>query len=653
MWPFSRQPQTPASSAPASLPAPVVRQDWKQLRPLQRAIGEHPLTAPSDAFAGRLATHQDPSVASRTLGHQLSLDAPAGLVLAVSTPVMRQHGPAMVPRPRVQRRAPSTDQKLDLEAAAPEPEIETGLMPSRELPVVPAAPAVQLLTAPDTAPLPLDGGRSIAATLPAQSPMPAPAAEEHDEAPAMGAPARLTLGQSRRLGLGAPLTQVPTSSVQRAPADAFEFPLAGADREPAKIQPSPTASPVSAFSSPGSPTPLAPIEPLAPSRAGQDDPTSSMPDGRAPDSQPEPRLELPLAPPGSMPGPTPEAAEQHEAAVPETAATAGLPPHFDPVVFTPYAAAEPASRLRLLQRRAISASDPPPAAIPASAGPDIPVATSAGTARASTPMSAVSVETTTPRPAPDGAPPAFGARPPVADLPIVGSRPLHPTGSIQRATQTPPAAVHAPIGRALETDLSQTRVDRSEGAEIAATSVQALALTQGDTVMLPAARGSMESGPGRALVAHELTHVAQQRRYGASLPAEGTKAGERLALQAMAVERSAARDRPFALPLAPMATMASVQRATAIAESAATAAAPIQRAGVEAGSDDSSMIGLMSRGGPGNIAASAITPRAPGEPSGEPDIDALAGKLYERIRTRLRSELLVDRERAGFLTDLR
>ena len=37
----------------------------------------------------------------------------------------------------------------------------------------------------------------------------------------------------------------------------------------------------------------------------------------------------------------------------------------------------------------------------------------------------------------------------------------------------------------------------------------------------------------------------------------------------------------------------------------------------------------------------------------ETDIDELARKLYDRIRTRLKSELLVDRERAGFLTDLR
>ena len=645
MWPFRRQAQPQASTGQVPIPAPVVRQDWKQLGPLQRAIGEHPLTAPGDAFAGQLATHQDPSVASRTLGHQLSLDAPAGLVLAVASPVLRQDGPAMVPRPRVQRRgALPIDEVQEFEAAAPRLEIGTGLMPSRELPVVPAEPAVQRLTALDMAPFPHGGGRSIAAATPAQSPMLAPAAEERDEAPPTGAPARLTLGQSRRLGLGAPLSQVPTSSVQRAPADAPEFPLAGVQRETVN-------SPLSAGSPPGSPAPLAPTERLAPSRAGQADPTSSQPDGRAPDSQPEPRLELPLAPSGSMPGPTPEAALGHGTPLPTTAAT-GLPQHFDPVESIPYSPAAPAARMTRLQRRPINSADRTPVALAASATPGMPPASGAMTSRSSAPILPASAETTTPRLAQDGSP-SFGARPAVADLPLTGSRPLHPTGSIQRATQTAPAGVHEPIGRAFDLDLSQTRVDRSEEAEIAATSVQALALTQGDTVMLPAAHGSMESGPGRALVAHELTHVAQQRRYGASLPAEGTAAGKRLELQAMAVERSAARDRPLPLPLAPMATVASVQRATAIAESAATAAAPIQRAGVEAGSADSSMAGPLSEGGSGNIAASAPNARAAGEASGEQDMDALAGKLYERIRTRLRSELLVDRERAGFLTDLR
>ena len=37
--------------------------------------------------------------------------------------------------------------------------------------------------------------------------------------------------------------------------------------------------------------------------------------------------------------------------------------------------------------------------------------------------------------------------------------------------------------------------------------------------------------------------------------------------------------------------------------------------------------------------------------AGAADLDALAQSLYERIRTRLRRELLDDRERAGFLLD--
>ncbi|MDQ6720615.1 MAG: hypothetical protein M3003_07455, partial [Candidatus Dormibacteraeota bacterium] len=35
------------------------------------------------------------------------------------------------------------------------------------------------------------------------------------------------------------------------------------------------------------------------------------------------------------------------------------------------------------------------------------------------------------------------------------------------------------------------------------------------------------------------------------------------------------------------------------------------------------------------------------------EMDELARKLYDRLRNRLKTELLVDRERAGFLTDLR
>jgi hypothetical protein len=54
-------------------------------------------------------------------------------------------------------------------------------------------------------------------------------------------------------------------------------------------------------------------------------------------------------------------------------------------------------------------------------------------------------------------------------------------------------------------------------------------------------------------------------------------------------------------------------------------------------------------------AAEVSSPPAPASSpeQSEHQMDELAGRLYDRIRSRLKTELLVDRERAGFLTDLR
>ena len=51
----------------------------------------------------------------------------------------------------------------------------------------------------------------------------------------------------------------------------------------------------------------------------------------------------------------------------------------------------------------------------------------------------------------------------------------------------------------------------------------------------------------------------------------------------------------------------------------------------------------------GDVTGSVPSPAGPGV--GAADLDALAHSLYERIRTRMRRELLDDRERAGFLLD--
>jgi hypothetical protein len=54
-------------------------------------------------------------------------------------------------------------------------------------------------------------------------------------------------------------------------------------------------------------------------------------------------------------------------------------------------------------------------------------------------------------------------------------------------------------------------------------------------------------------------------------------------------------------------------------------------------------------------AATPSTPQTetPPEPAAPLDIDDLARRVYGQVRTQLRSELLIDRERAGLLTDFR
>jgi hypothetical protein len=55
---------------------------------------------------------------------------------------------------------------------------------------------------------------------------------------------------------------------------------------------------------------------------------------------------------------------------------------------------------------------------------------------------------------------------------------------------------------------------------------------------------------------------------------------------------------------------------------------------------------------PGAAALTAAAGAAPsGLPTGDKELDDLAHRLYDRIRSRLRLELLIDRERTGTLSD--
>jgi hypothetical protein len=96
------------------------------------------------------------------------------------------------------------------------------------------------------------------------------------------------------------------------------------------------------------------------------------------------------------------------------------------------------------------------------------------------------------------------------------------------------------------------------------------------------------------------------------------------------------------------------------------AAAPVQRADgpapVTAFASTAGPEGAELAGGAGAdpSTAAVATAQPPSAPGGteaaerpELDLDELARRLYDRIRRRLRAELLIDRERAGLIADLR
>jgi hypothetical protein len=258
-------------------------------------------------------------------------------------------------------------------------------------------------------------------------------------------------------------------------------------------------------------------------------------------------------------------------------------------------------------------------------------------------------------------------------------------------------------------DVSDVLVNRGADAGFAATEMGARAFTAAAEVFLPQEAGPIERPQTRALLAHELTHAAQQRALGPAMPPEDSAAGAALEGAAVAVERrllgqdSARQDRattPQPLLHAPAfhspafhaaafdvpAVDATQQRQPA--SSVLTANGPVQRqtedvAGGLPAANAFDLFGLL----PQQAATSVPDPLLDGLPPQngaaldvrEPDIELglartrllqlaeqrlldlddsvamaeLADSIYKRLRGRLQRELLIDRERAGLLSDFR
>jgi hypothetical protein len=655
MWPFHRKVEARPPGGPQPVPAPVIRRDWAGLAPIQRMIGAHPLTAPSDWFSNDLATHHDPSVSSDTMGHQVSADAPAGLVLALTRPTSRSDGPAMIPRPRVQRRevgAVAESGEWDGDEAAPEPARPTpvpasaSMVAARELPAVAPEPAVQRLISlpPDAEPIP-------ASPLPQRSralPTPLALSRSFDEAEAAPAPTpRLTLGQSRKLGLGAPIRRVPDRSLQRAATETSSYPPpegeAGA-RLPAPpavsdTAPPPTSVPLSLSAPP--PVVARSVDTTASTRPLE--PTLRMAPVPPPDATDEPRSDLPLA--------------RRPASEPPSAGDGQVAPPALPVQTSPTSSPEPSN---------VSSMAPAPgqlgddgASISGSIEGRPPLA--AGN-RTTVSMASVAISSLSLVPQSLSRPPTVGeasAPAAAATAPLVSARPLlTPTTHVQRSNEPDPAPLSAPLAgppargeresiSVAESPLPAPFPDGEESSNWAADAADGPSFTRSD-----------EMAPAMTLAQRASEHLP---------PSEGVEKAPAITLDKRGSEpQPSTWSRANSLPLAPSRGVAMQRVAQAVDDSDSgpsdvsldPAAPMVQGAWYDSIAAGAKSLAANAAGsGAGAAAAgSAVSSvaAAPGQHHApDTDMDELAGKLYDRIRNRLKTELLVDRERAGFLTDLR
>jgi hypothetical protein len=250
-------------------------------------------------------------------------------------------------------------------------------------------------------------------------------------------------------------------------------------------------------------------------------------------------------------------------------------------------------------------------------------------------------------------------------------------------------------------DVRDVPVRRGRAVSREAARLDAAAFSRDGVVYLPDSAGSLGQATARALLAHELTHVVQQRMFGSALPGETSAPGRELEEQARATQHwflggtaavpalagsqgapapvmrharparasgtgEAAAVAP--LPDSPPAAEHGVQRLVADPSAPSAPAAPAAtawRATTEPGPaavPDVSGEAVPDRASVAEVRAGIAELRARlSELAGRraPDLDdpveldELAVRLYGRLRSKLRFELLVDRERAGLLTDFR
>jgi ribonuclease E len=581
-------------TAPAGVAAPS--RAWASLPAIQRTTGDMPLVAAPRSFVGELpgTTALPPIV--QPLGHEVSALATPGLVVARTraTPAAPARSlPAPVQRRAVRSNSRSAPAVAPLAAAAPAPEI---VEHAHEAP--PPAPVVAPVRSMPTI------SRS-AVRVPDRPLTSAAAAARPARLQRSAAPASAASGAAP----AAPLLPATGGGMRRSRA-----PIA-----------TPTVSRQAAAPAPAASAPALPTLPTGPTRAGLGEPMTSLPASARPVTSPGPVIaRQPIA------GRMPLAASNLRRPVQRDAS------EDDELSIT---SVSPAAAPMVAQR---SASSPGPSL------PHLPVVGSA--ARTS------SNETSGPLPA------ATSAAPSVPEIrPIAAANPIRTSLDLQRdaaddlddgpddslpipwwgsAGGSTPAGLPALAASAGPS----TAVQRSPVAGFSAA-----AAPSGARSVAPPASSTMGSGHVQRIAA---------AGSGASLPA--------LTMPPAVVARSAA---PAAGPVAaPAAQSRSIVAGPVVQTLPAGPTPPVAgpfhglgSPGATVQRDGTVAIAPQQPGAeaPGGAGIGPAGPVGAGGPSGptstggrsERDLDELAQALFGRIRTRLRSDLIHDREAKGLTFD--
>jgi hypothetical protein len=225
-------------------------------------------------------------------------------------------------------------------------------------------------------------------------------------------------------------------------------------------------------------------------------------------------------------------------------------------------------------------------------------------------------------------------------------------------------------------------VQRGSTVSTSAGLLHARAFTAAGVVHIPAEAGPLDRLPAMATLAHELTHLMQQQQLGGLVPDQNTIAGRALEAEALGVEHWVAgrADDPQPLRhLIPPSTpdWAALAQAPPAMEKGTQLASTTTPPPVDLASGVARQLTLeqeQPRQEVTTYEVSTVEESQPGETEDEQtfldrlgenpprrwldldqsdDLEELAAKLYERLHTRLRWDVIVQRERSGRLMDRR